>query len=100
MRPIDLQMVVLRSPEAVNTVNQIQEALTMNQQVLGQNMIVRAQHEMSQINTNPNVENPILRNSTEGGRRNPRMIIRGKGKGKEKEGLKDDYRGKFIDVRL
>ena len=99
MRPIDLQMVVLRGPEAVNTANQMQEALAANQQAIGQNMVVRAQQEMSQIKSNPNVENPNLRNSTEGRRRNPQMIVR-KRKEKSDSYLEDEYRGKFIDVRL
>jgi len=102
MRPVDLQISLIRGPEAAQLVGQAYEAMSVNQQVAAHEFILKTRQESSQVKSKENVSASDMKNSTEKEGRTFHMVIRTKKKRDDnnKTASTDEYRGKFIDVRL
>lgn len=102
MRPIDLQISLIRGPEAAQLIGPNHESMSMNQQVAAHEFILRTRQETSQVKFKENVGEASMKNSTEKEGRAFHMVarIRKKKEDDDQNLLNDEYRGKFIDVRL
>ena len=100
MRPVDIQISLIRGPEAVQLIGQSYEAMSVNQQISAHEFILETQHEANQVRSKDNVSTANMKNSTEKEGRSFQMVVRTKKKKSRTDISNDDYRGKFIDVRL
>ncbi|MDI3472131.1 MAG: hypothetical protein PWQ20_509 [Thermotogaceae bacterium] len=100
MRPVDIQISLIRGPEAVQLLSQSYEAMSATQQTNAHEFILRTRQETEQVNSKDNVSEASMKNSTEKEGRTFQMVARKKRKDDKNDISKDEYRGKFIDVRL
>lgn len=100
MRPVDIQISLIRGPEAVQLLNQSYEAMSVAQQTNAHEFILKTRHETEQVNSKDNVSETNMKNSTEKEGRAFQMVVKKKKKEDKSDISRDEYKGKFIDVRL
>lgn len=104
VNPVDVQAMVVRAVDSVQSVSQVQNAPFAAQHVGLFENLQRIQQQMSSVQRSENVEQKNVQNSLEGGNRGAYTPFRrgytASPKSEIASRVRDDKRGLILDVRL